>query len=115
MKKYVVMFLLSVICTAQYTYAQDDNSQGQQENYQQNIERPSCTNSGLTQGIVGYKVVNGDRVYVRRMATILNPSLDDYGATTSEDELEVFCVSKKSADFYGILVMCLSGEACPWR
>lgn len=48
-----------------------------------------CTGSGLIQQLT-------------------DACVDDYGASSNGDALEVFC-------FAGMVRFCLSGEACPWR
>ncbi|MGZ4956134.1 MAG: hypothetical protein ACXV8Q_13585 [Methylobacter sp.] len=82
--------------------------------HKQGIDFPSCLATNLTQGIVGYQVVNGDRYYVRRMATIFDNALDDFGVNNFGNELEIFCVSNNQNDTYGKIAMCLTGEECPW-
>jgi hypothetical protein len=74
-----------------------------------------CVTSGLTQGVLGPKIVDGHEFFVRRMAIIFDDALDDFGETGFGDELEIFCVSRTSSDEFGHLAMCLSNESCPWR
>jgi hypothetical protein len=123
MRKFAILFLLGAVFAAHNAYAR--NAGGPSQNHHskeqwkfqkrnQAIEWPSCTNSGLTQDVLGTKTVNGQVFYVRRMATIFQEALDDFGGNASDDNLEIFCVSKNSTDTYGIIAMCLSGEACPW-
>jgi hypothetical protein len=78
-------------------------------------EWPTCSTSGLTQGIIGSKTVDGQRYYVRRLANIFASALEDFGATAVDDNLEIFCVSRTVGDRLWKIAMCLSGETCPWR
>ena len=78
-------------------------------------EWPECMTEGLTEGEIGSKYIEGQHYYVRRMATILDSALDDFGANGGSDDLEIFCVSRTSSDRYGKIAMCLSKESCPWR
>lgn len=123
MRKYAILFLFGAIFATQHAYARNaggpsenhhNKEQWKIEKHNQGIEWPSCTNSGLTQDVLGNKTVNGEKFYVRRMATIFQQALDDFGENSIDDNLEIFCVSKKNTDTYGIVAMCLSGEACPW-
>jgi hypothetical protein len=78
-------------------------------------EWPECVTSGLTQGVVGVKIVNGVPYFVRRLAIVFNEAIADFGASAVDDSLEIFCVSRKSSDRFGKIAMCLTGEKCPWR
>jgi hypothetical protein len=78
-------------------------------------EWPECVTSGLTQGVIGFKIIDGQRYFVRRMATIFDSAMDDFGASAVGDSLELFCVSRGATDAFGKTAMCLTGEQCPWR
>jgi hypothetical protein len=78
-------------------------------------EWPECVTSGLIQGVIGTRIVDGQRYFVRRMATIFDNALDDFGASGVGDQLEIFCVSRTASDKFGEVAMCLSNESCPWR
>jgi hypothetical protein len=75
----------------------------------------SCTNSNLNGGIVGQRVVQGQIVFSRRLATVFDGAINDYGNSAGGDDLELFCVSRLQSDPLGIVAACLSKEACPWR
>ena len=77
-------------------------------------EWPECVTHGLTQGVIGKVVVDGQRYFVRRLANIFDTSVDDFGASDVADHLEIFCVTRTAADRFGKIAMCLSGEECPW-
>jgi len=70
---------------------------------------------GLTQGVTGIRRVDGHDVFVRRMATILNEAMDDFGESGINDQLEIFCVSRNPSDEFGHIALCLNNENCPWR
>lgn len=74
-----------------------------------------CATDGLNLGIVGFRVVEGKLSFVRRMATVLDPAVDDFGQNAGGDSLEIFCVSKSPEARFGKIAICLSGESCPWR
>jgi hypothetical protein len=78
-------------------------------------EWPECVTSALTQGVIGERTVDGQKYFVRRMATVFDNAVDDFGETGVGDQLEIFCVSRTSSDKFGKLAMCLSFEKCPWR
>jgi len=78
-------------------------------------EWPTCSTSGLTLNVIGIKFVDGQRYFVRRMATIFDNAMDDYGASVGNDNLEIFCISRTAFDHLGKIAVCLSGENCPWR
>ena len=71
--------------------------------------------NGLTQGVTGIRRVDGHDVFVRRMATILNEAMDDFGESGINDQLEIFCVSRNPSDEFGQIALCLNNENCPWR
>jgi len=75
----------------------------------------TCTNSNLNAGVVGKKTVGNQAVFVRRLATVKDAAMDDYGNTAPGDALELFCVSSGEGDPLGVLAACLSNENCPWR
>ena len=74
---------------------------------------PSCAMSGLSSGSYGF--VDGQLVFVRRVAKVLDQAVDDFGESVADDNLEFYCVGKKPSDKYGDIAVCLSGEKCPWR
>jgi hypothetical protein len=78
-------------------------------------EWPECVTSGLTQGVIGTRTVDGQKYFVRRMATVFDNAIDDFGETGVGDQLEIFCVSRTSSDKFGKIAMCLQFEKCPWR
>ena len=78
-------------------------------------EWPECVTSGLTQGIIGYKIFDGQRYFVRRLATVFDSAIDDFGEHAVGDSLEIFCVTRFANDKFGKTAMCLTGEDCPWR
>jgi hypothetical protein len=78
-------------------------------------EWPECVTSGLTQGVIGMRTIDGQKYFVRRMATIFDNALDDFGETGVGDQLEIFCVSRTSSDRFGKIAICRSAEKCPWR
>src|SRR5262245_32035118 len=59
-------------------------------------EWPECVTRGLTQGIIGVKIIDGVRYYVRRLATVFDSAIDDFGASAIGDSLEIFCVSRRA-------------------
>ena len=73
----------------------------------------TCTTAGLTAAPV-VKVVNNLQVWVRRLATIKDAAMDDFGVTAPGDELWIFCVTPTPADRLGRAAFCLSKEQCPW-
>jgi hypothetical protein len=75
----------------------------------------TCTNAALGAGVIGQKIVGQQTVFVRRLATIKDPAMDDFGTTAPGDALELFCVSAGQNDQLGMMAGCLSHEACPWR
>ena len=75
----------------------------------------SCTNSNLNSGVVGQRVVQGQVVFSRRLATVFDGAIDDFGTSGGGDALELFCVSRQQTDPLGVVAACLSHEACPWR
>ena len=77
-------------------------------------EWPECVTSGLTQGVLGFRVIDGQIYFVRRMATILDSALNDFGASGTGVQLEIFCVTRTREDVFGKVAMCLSNEMCPW-
>ena len=74
-----------------------------------------CVTSGLTQGVIGIRTIDGQKYFVRRMATIFDNALDDFGETGVGDQLEILSVSRTSFDRFGKMTICLSAEKCPWR
>src|SRR5262245_45907397 len=78
-------------------------------------EWPECVTHGLTSGVIGKVIVDGQRYFVRRLANIFDTSLDDFGTSANADHHEIFCVTRTAADRFGKIAMCLSGERCPWR
>jgi len=78
-------------------------------------EWPQCVTDGLTQGVIGRRTIDGQNYFVRRMATIFDAAIDDFGESAVGDSAEMFCVSRRSSDRFGKLAMCLTGERCPWR
>lgn len=80
-----------------------------------NFKGPTCTSSGLENYVIGEVKVDGQKYFVRGMATIFDKSMDDYGTSAADDTLQIFCVSKNKDDKFGNIAMCLSGEECPWR
>lgn len=75
----------------------------------------TCTNSGLGAGMIGQKTVGGQTVFVRRLATIFDAAMDDFGTGGSGDRLELFCVSSADNSSLGMMAGCLTNENCPWR
>lgn len=84
-------------------------------NAQVPLTTATCTNSNLNGGIVGQRVVVNQTVFVRRLATIADQAMDDFGNSAPGDRLELFCVSTSQGDSLGLLAACLSNEGCPWR
>lgn len=78
-------------------------------------EWPECVTTGLNQGVVGVKVIDGQQYFVRRLSTIYEGAIDDYGSKAVADYFEIFCVSRNTSDRFGKIAMCLSGEECNWR
>jgi hypothetical protein len=74
-----------------------------------------CVTSGLSEGVIGTKTVDGHEVFVRRMAIIFNEAMADFGESGVDDQLEIFCVSRTLSDEFGHIALCLSNETCPWR
>jgi hypothetical protein len=42
-------------------------------------EWPECVTSGLTQGIIGRVTVDGQKYFVRRLATLFDNAIEDFG------------------------------------
>ncbi|MEH2008003.1 hypothetical protein [Nostoc sp.] len=57
------------------------------------IETPDCVTDGLTQGVIGYRLIGNTFYYVRRFATVLDGSIDDFGVNGGSDALEFFCLT----------------------
>jgi hypothetical protein len=72
-----------------------------------------CATAGLPAPQV--KFVSGFFVFVRPLATVLDPALDDFGINAGGDSLEVYCVTSTQIAVRGNIAVCLSGESCPWR
>jgi hypothetical protein len=70
---------------------------------------------GLHAGDIGTRTIDNQQYYVRRMATIFNEAMDDFGTSAANDQLEIFCVTRSASDKLGKVAMCLTFEACPWR
>lgn len=79
----------------------------------------SCSNTNLTANVPGPRLVDGTLVYSRRIATILDPAIADFGIGGADDDLELYCVSRNNVDPtaepFGWVAVCLSKEPCPWR
>ena len=75
----------------------------------------TCTNANLNGGITGPRVVGNQTVFVRRLATVGDGAMDDFGTSAGGDGLELFCVSTGQGDGLGLLAACLTNEPCPWR
>jgi hypothetical protein len=75
----------------------------------------SCSNSKLTANVPGARIVQGIPVFSRRLATVFDASMDDFGTSAGGDALELFCVSHLQTDALGTVAACLSKESCPWR
>ena len=76
---------------------------------------PTCITSGLNASVIGEVTIAEQKYFVRRMATIFEQAMDDYGTSAADDTLQIFCVSRNKDDRFGNIAMCLSGEKCPWR
>ncbi|MCC5598197.1 hypothetical protein [Nostoc favosum] len=79
------------------------------------IQTPDCVTDGLTQGVIGYRLVGNTFYYVRRLATVPDGSVDDFGVNAGGDALEFFCLTDTPQTSLGKSAVCLSGENCPWR
>lgn len=79
------------------------------------IQTPDCVTDGLTQNAIGYRLVANTFYYVRRLATVPDRSVDDFGVNVSGDALEFFCLTDNPQTSLGKSAICLSRENCPWR
>ena len=75
----------------------------------------TCTTKGLVSPVLP-KTVNNLQVFVRRLATIKDAAMDDFGGSAPGDELWIFCVTTGQGDLLGRTAFCLSKEpGCPWN
>lgn len=78
-----------------------------------NFFTPTCTTSGLPRPYE--RTVANSKIWVFPLATIQDGAMDDDGTSSSGDSLRMYCVGPEATSQLGLLAVCLTGEACPWR
>lgn len=103
MQKVMLASALAIFTTTGFVAYADNSLSGSEA---------TCTTQGLPPATL--KVVNGANVWVRPLAVIKDPGMDDSGSTAGGDDLVIFCVTPKANAKLGRAAFCLSKELCPW-